>query len=245
MGFVGAVALTAIALILMAARLHSARLAAQLLTTPPDAVPADASLVGFALRQGKPLYAAHCAACHGDDLRGSVALGAPDLSDRVWLYGDGSVYEIERTLLYGIRSGHGKARNVTDMPGFGLRGVLSADQVRSVVQYLLKLSGRPYQAGAAEDGRALYFAPRVDCGDCHDRGAHGNPDYGAPDLTVNVWNNGGDPQSLYDSIYFGRHRIMPAWLGTLSVEQIRALAVYVYASSHRAPPATTVGRSVP
>jgi cytochrome c oxidase cbb3-type subunit 3 len=30
-----------------------------------------------------------CAACHGADGRGNPALGAPDLTDRVWLYGGG------------------------------------------------------------------------------------------------------------------------------------------------------------
>jgi cytochrome c oxidase cbb3-type subunit III len=28
-----------------------------------------------------------CVACHGADGRGNVALGAPDLTDGVWLYG--------------------------------------------------------------------------------------------------------------------------------------------------------------
>jgi len=217
----------------IAAQLRDDRLADQLLALPPDAVITDPALVDYALARAKPLYVSHCAACHGSSMQGKPAVGAPDLSDAVWLYGDGSVFEIERTLLYGIRSGHGKTRNVTDMPGYGLRGRLSELQVRSLVQYLLKLNGRPYQAGAAEDGRALYYDPSVNCGDCHGGNAKGDPDYGAPDLTVNVWNNGGDPDSLQTSVYSGRHRIMPAWVDTLSLGQIRALSVYIYVASHR------------
>lgn len=208
------------------------RMERRLLAALPHDALADPRLVRFAIAEARPLFARHCAACHGADLRGNPAVGAPDLTDSVWLYG-GSVYEIERTILYGIRSGLGKSRNVTDMPSYGLRGRLTSGQIESVVQYLLKLSGRPHGAEAAEEGRALYYGA-ADCGDCHGSDARGDTDYGAPDLTVNVWSNGGDPRSLFDSIYFGRHRIMPAWFGTLSLEQIRALAVYVYAASHPA-----------
>jgi cytochrome c oxidase cbb3-type subunit 3 len=210
---------------------RSDRLQYRLLATPPEAVAADPALVRFASAQARPLYAKHCAACHGADMRGTPALGAPNLTDSVWLYGEGRIFDIERTLLYGIRSGDDQAHNETDMPSFGLRGVLSDAQIRNVVQYVLQLSGRPYAAEAASEGRAVYAGTGI-CGDCHGPDARGNSDYGAPDLTRNVWNSGGDPQSLYATIYFGQHRIMPAWGGTLTLEQIRALATYVYAVSH-------------
>jgi cytochrome c oxidase cbb3-type subunit III len=219
--------------LVMIAVIHwrSERLRYRLLATAPEAVANDPALVRFASAQARPLFAAHCAACHGADMRGNPALGAPDLTDSVWLYGDGRIFDIERTLLYGIRSGEDKAHNETDMPSYGLRGILSDAQIRNVVQYLLELSGRQYAAEAANEGRAVYTGSG-NCGDCHGPDARGNPDYGAPDLTRNVWNSGGDPQSLYTTIYFGQHRIMPAWGGTLTLEQIRALATYVYAVSH-------------
>jgi cytochrome c oxidase cbb3-type subunit III len=203
----------------------------RLLAASPDAVAADPSLVRFATQQAKPLFAEHCAACHGEDMRGNPQIGAPNLTDNVWLYGDGSIYDIERTLLYGIRAGVSNSHDEAEMPGFGLRGVLSEAQIRNVVQYLLQLNGRPYQVEAANDGRAVYYG-QANCGDCHGPDARGNSDYGAPDLTRNVWNSGSDPQSLYNTIYSGQHRIMPAWRGSLSLEQIRALATYVYAVSH-------------
>jgi len=37
--------------------------------------------------RGKELYAQNCAACHGADGKGNPALGAPNLSDKIWLYG--------------------------------------------------------------------------------------------------------------------------------------------------------------
>ena len=44
-----------------------------------------------------------CATCHGPDGKGNPALGAPNLTDSVWLYG-GSIADIEKT----VRSGrHG------------------------------------------------------------------------------------------------------------------------------------------
>ncbi len=76
----------------------------------------------------------------------------------------------------------------------------------------------------------MYFGV-ANCPDCHGSDGRGNPDYGAPDLTANVWNSGGTDQALYDAIYFGQHRIMPAWIDTLTLAQIRALAVYVYSAS--------------
>jgi cytochrome c oxidase cbb3-type subunit III len=210
---------------------RSERLQDRLLRESPEAVEADPSLVRFASAQARPLYAEHCAACHGSDMHGNSTIGAPNLTDAVWLYGDGGIYDIERTLLYGIRSGEDFAHNETDMPSFGLRGILSEAQIHNVVQYLLQLNGRPYEAEAANEGRAVYAGTGI-CGDCHGPDARGNSDYGAPDLTRNVWNSGGDPQSLYTTIYSGQHRIMPAWHRTLSLEQIRALATYVYAASH-------------
>jgi cytochrome c oxidase cbb3-type subunit III len=226
----GAVAVIG-AVALAFAHLRLERMQEQLLAALPDAVMADPSLLHFATEQATPLYARHCAACHGADMRGKPEIGAPDLTDDAWLYGEGSLYDIERTLLYGIRAGVSNSHDEAEMPAFGLRGALSDAQVRNVVQYLLQLNGRPYQVEAANDGRAVYFGT-ANCGDCHGPDARGNNDYGAPDLTRNVWSSGGDPQSLYTSIYAGRHRIMPAWRGTLSLAQIRALATYVYSASH-------------
>lgn len=39
------------------------------------------------LAQGKEVFAANCAACHGDEGKGNPELGAPNLTDGIWLYG--------------------------------------------------------------------------------------------------------------------------------------------------------------
>lgn len=46
---------------------------------------------------GKGLYAANCAACHGADGTGNKDLGAPNLTDNIWLYG-GSQKAIMETI---------------------------------------------------------------------------------------------------------------------------------------------------
>lgn len=213
-------------------RIERTHLEYRLLATLPDAVIHHPDLVHFASAQAEPLYEDHCAACHGDDMKGNAAIGAPNLTDSIWLYGDGSVFDIERTILFGVRSGMPRTRDITEMPAFGERGILTPGQINDMVQYVLKLSHRPYDRSAAQQGPAIFYSGQASCFDCHASDAKGSADYGAPDLTANVFNWGGTPHDIYDSIYFGHHGIMPGWYGKLSLEQIRALAVYVYARSH-------------
>jgi cytochrome c oxidase cbb3-type subunit 3 len=40
-----------------------------------------------AAARGAPLYAEQCAACHGDAGKGSIELGAPNLTNGIWLFG--------------------------------------------------------------------------------------------------------------------------------------------------------------
>jgi cytochrome c oxidase cbb3-type subunit 3 len=50
---------------------------------------------GLRAQRGKPRFAATCAACHGADGRGNTALGAPNLTDKTWLYGGSEATIIE------------------------------------------------------------------------------------------------------------------------------------------------------
>ena len=36
---------------------------------------------------GRQIFAQNCAACHGEEGKGNRELGAPDLTDAIWLYG--------------------------------------------------------------------------------------------------------------------------------------------------------------
>ena len=199
----------------------------------PDSIPAMPRLVTFAEKRGRDAFLANCASCHGANLRGNQEKGAPDLIDGDWLYVSSRVSEIERTILYGIRSGNGKAHNVTDMPPIGRQHTLSRDEVADVVAYTLTLSGRDADASAAERGNKLFQDKGV-CYDCHGRDGEGIPDYGAPNLTDDKWLYGGDVQAITASVYDGRHGICPAWIGKLSFATIRAIAVYIHSASRPA-----------
>ncbi|MBN8955438.1 MAG: cytochrome-c oxidase, cbb3-type subunit III [Rhizobiales bacterium] len=53
---------------------------------------------------GKDLFAANCASCHGEDAKGNVEVGAPNLTDAFWIYG-GDAKSIFTTV-WGGRQGH-------------------------------------------------------------------------------------------------------------------------------------------
>src|SRR5271167_4576015 len=91
---------------------HDHQIQTRLVIADPDQVTSDPVLVGYAIHLARPAYAGNCASCHGSEMQGDQAKGAPNLKDQVWLYDTNSVDDIERTLLYGIRSGNGKARNI-------------------------------------------------------------------------------------------------------------------------------------
>lgn len=75
----------------------------------------------------KPLFAT-CAACHGPDGKGNQALGAPNLTDKIWLHG-GNVADVEKSIHDG-RQGQ--------MPAWSPR--LTDDQIRVLAAYVYHLS---------------------------------------------------------------------------------------------------------
>ena len=81
----------------------------------------------IAAQLGKPKFAV-CAACHGADGKGNQALGAPNLTDKIWLHGWG-----EDAVLAMIDNGK---TNV--MPAQG--GRLSPEQIHVLAAYVWNLS---------------------------------------------------------------------------------------------------------
>jgi cytochrome c oxidase cbb3-type subunit 3 len=202
---------------------------AELLRRDPDQILADSRLLRFAVQMAQPIYQRDCAGCHGRAFQGDLPRGVPDLAMNGWLYGNDAV-DVERTILYGIRSGHPMARNVTDMPALVRTGQLTPADARDVAEYLQSLAGAPHDEEASVRGRAIYYG-KGNCYDCHANDARGVTDYGTPALTGPVYLYGGDRQTLYQSIVNGRHGECPAWVNVLSPPQIRALALYLVSAT--------------
>ncbi|NNL18436.1 MAG: cytochrome-c oxidase, cbb3-type subunit III [Boseongicola sp.] len=78
---------------------------------------------------GAELFAGECSSCHGDAGMGDPELGAPNLTDAIWLYG-GSRDKIIETITYS-RFGV--------MPAWGLR--LSEAEIKAVTLYVHQLGG--------------------------------------------------------------------------------------------------------
>jgi cytochrome c oxidase cbb3-type subunit 3 len=50
---------------------------------------------GYDAAAGKQVFAANCVSCHGDNGKGNQELGAPDLTDKIWLFGSDEATVIE------------------------------------------------------------------------------------------------------------------------------------------------------
>lgn len=77
---------------------------------------------------GKAIYSQNCAACHGADGKGMHAVGAPNLTDDIWLY-DGSRDGVLQTLRKG-RSNQMPAQ----------KDILRADKIHLLTAYVYSLS---------------------------------------------------------------------------------------------------------
>ncbi|MFN3591566.1 MAG: cytochrome-c oxidase, cbb3-type subunit III [Thermaurantiacus sp.] len=75
------------------------------------------------------LYQQQCAACHGEDGRGNVEFGAPNLTDAIWLYG-GTRAEIRRQIAW---------PRMGVMPGFHDR--LTDSELKMLTVYVHGLGG--------------------------------------------------------------------------------------------------------
>ncbi len=81
------------------------------------------------LANGKKLFADNCAACHGDAGKGNREIGAPDLTDQIWLYSPS-----REAIVEGIVNGRGAA-----MPAWSPR--LDDTTIKSLAVYVHTLGG--------------------------------------------------------------------------------------------------------
>lgn len=87
-----------------------------------------------------PLFAEKgCAGCHGEDGKGIQAMGAANLTDKLWRF-DGSLEGIKRTIAYGVNIGDPQGR-VAVMPSFKQAGKLSDTEMKKLAVYVYKFGG--------------------------------------------------------------------------------------------------------
>lgn len=78
---------------------------------------------------GAKIFADNCAACHGDKGQGSLDLGAPNLSDKIWLFGSDKA-----TIVEGLMNGRGGV-----MPTW--HGRLDDTTIKALTLYVHSLGG--------------------------------------------------------------------------------------------------------
>jgi cytochrome c oxidase cbb3-type subunit III len=84
---------------------------------------------GVDVEAGKKIFADNCSACHGDEGKGNIEMGAPNLTTKIWLYGS-DLKDLTTTIAY--------ARNST-MPAWGKR--LDPVTIKSLALYVHSLGG--------------------------------------------------------------------------------------------------------
>ena len=83
---------------------------------------------------GQKIFQTNCSVCHGPDGKGLQAMGAPNLTDRVWLYGS-SFAQVQQSIRHG-RNGQMPAQEA----------FLGNDKVHLLAAYVYSLSQQPADA---------------------------------------------------------------------------------------------------
>jgi len=101
---------------------------------------------GLKAQLGKVLFTQNCAACHGPEGKGNQALGAPNLTDQIWLYGSS-----EAAISEGVNNGRhlGISPEHTPMPAFKDslgQGTLGPAKINLVAAYVWGLTNKPAAA---------------------------------------------------------------------------------------------------
>jgi cytochrome c oxidase cbb3-type subunit III len=188
------------------------------------AIKDDPELLQFATSAGAAVFRTNCSQCHGSGAAGVQATGYPNLLDDDWLWG-GAMEDIHTTITHGIRNTTDDGARYSQMPAFGVDGLLEAPQIDAVVQHVLAISGQEHDAALATEG-ATVFAEN--CAACHTDAGTGDRTQGAPNLTDAIWLYGGTAADLTYTVNNARFGVMPNWNQRLSEADIRSVALYVH-----------------
>ncbi|CAN7557427.1 cytochrome-c oxidase, cbb3-type subunit III [Phenylobacterium sp. LjRoot219] len=199
--------------------------AARLTNASLEQIEQDPELQSYALALGGSVFGDNCATCHGTG--GTGGKGYANLRDDVWLWGSGTLSEVEHTITHGVRTADPDTRQ-SQMPAFGRDGMLNPGQIKDLTEYVVALSRRPADTAAAGRAAPLF---QEQCAACHGANGAGDPTKGAPNLTDAEWLYGSSRDDIRGQIHAGRGGVMPSWGTRLSPETIKALTVYIHANA--------------
>ncbi|WP_137111618.1 cytochrome-c oxidase, cbb3-type subunit III [Rhodobacter sp. SY28-1] len=196
----------------------------RLIAADLNAIGADPDLAGYAERAGAAVFRTNCTTCHGSGAAGFEGKGYPNLLDDDWLWG-GTMEDIHLTITHGIRNTTDPDARYSEMPKFGLDGILDETQIAQVAEHVLAISGQEHDAGLAAEGATIYAD---NCAACHMEDGSGDRTQGAPKLTDAIWLYGGSREKIIETVTKARFGVMPNWSPRLSEDEIRAVAFYVH-----------------
>jgi cytochrome c oxidase cbb3-type subunit III len=188
------------------------------------AIGADPELAGYAERAGAAVFKTNCTTCHGSGAAGFEGKGYPNLLDDDWLWG-GTMEDIHLTITHGIRNTTDADARYSEMPKFGVDGILEETQIAQVAEHVLAISGQEHDAALAAEGATLFAD---NCAACHMEDGSGDRTQGAPKLTDAIWLYGGSREKIIETVTKARFGVMPNWNERLSEDEIRAVAYYVH-----------------
>ncbi|MFM7443089.1 MAG: cytochrome-c oxidase, cbb3-type subunit III [Tabrizicola sp.] len=196
----------------------------KLIAADLNAIGADPELAGYAERAGAVVFRTNCSTCHGSGAAGFEGKGYPNLLDDDWLW-SGTMEDIHLTITHGIRNTTDPDARYSEMPKFGVDGILDETQIAQVTEHVLAISGQEHDAGLAAEGATIYAD---NCAACHLEDGSGDRAQGAPRLTDAIWLYGGSREKIIETVTKARFGVMPNWNTRLSEDEIRAVAYYVH-----------------
>lgn len=194
----------------------------QIADTDLESIRQDEQLARFAVAGGKSAFKVYCSQCHGSGAAGG--LGYPNLNDDDWLWG-GDLNAIYTSINHGIRNDEDDDTRDSQMPAFGTDGILEKEEIRSVVEYILQISGQDHKAKSSVLGAEIFAD---NCAACHGENADGGREVGAPNLRDAISLYGNTRETLYNQIVQPKHGVMPPWGERLGDATVKQLAIYVH-----------------
>ncbi len=182
----------------------------------------DEELARFARAGGSSAFKVNCVQCHGAGAQGFA--GYPNLNDDEWIWG-GTIDEIYITIAHGARDNADDDTHISEMPAYGADELLEKDEIISVANYVVSISGGEADAALIGNGAEIFLD---NCAACHGEKAEGVAELGGPALNNAIWLYQGGIEAITTQINAPKHGVMPAWRTKLSDATVKQLAVYVH-----------------